>query len=98
MTLTPAAHTEEHTMSTTTPYVHPATDHEMLRHYGMEPRDTIGTDLTITNVEARILAELVGAEERECWDSSDPRMAKRLANLVQKLLAAAAAGDAEAAA
>lgn len=73
-----------------------ATDHDMLRYYGMTDRDTIATDLSLTNVEARILAELVGQEESECW-STDPAVASRLRSLVLRLLEAAARGDAEAA-
>jgi hypothetical protein len=74
-----------------------ATDHDMLKYYGMAARDTIATDISITNVEARILAELVGQEESEAW-STDPMVASRLADLCRRLLKAAAAGDAEVAA
>jgi hypothetical protein len=74
-----------------------ATDREMLRHYGMAERDSIGVDVLLTNVEARILAELVGAEESEAW-SVDPMVASRLRGICLKLLKAAASGDAEVAA
>lgn len=86
------------TINLTTQMHETATDQDLLSYYGMTPRPfVVGVDITLTNVEARILAELVGQEESECWGAEYPQIAARLGNLCKKLLVAATAGDAEAA-